>query len=281
MQRWSLPNKRTALSRAIHTIILGIFAIGLLYLDYHQYNLTAIRTPLTFLTEPIHSFAHAPTRLFSWAKSSLNTHHTLVTENTRLRAQQLLMQAQLQQMAALQSENKQLREIFKATEHASTRMMITELIGVDAEPNDQVIIINKGREEGVYVGQPIIDGGGIMGQVIQVDLHTARAMLLIDRRSAIPVQNSRNGLRGLARGTGAPEQLILWNVAETADVKVGDVFVSSGLGQRYPMGYPVAAVTQVQRNPNKAYAKVRMRIKAMVNRSRQLVLLWPENKEKT
>ena len=155
---------------------------------------------------------------------------------------------------------------------------MAELIGVDPNPFTHRILINKGERDGVFLGQPVLDARGLMGQVVELMPYTARVLLLTDTTHSIPVQVNRNGLRAIASGTGNPERLELRHVADTADIKEGDLLVSSGMGQRFPAGYPVATVKEVIHDSGQPFAIVRAVPTAALNRSRYLLLVFSDNR---
>ncbi|WP_121493977.1 rod shape-determining protein MreC, partial [Pseudomonas aeruginosa] len=158
------------------------------------------------------------------------------------------------------------------------KVLVSELIGVDPNPFTQRIMIDKGENDGVFVGQPVLDASGLMGQVVEVMPYTARVLLLTDTTHSIPVQVNRNGLRAIAVGTGNPERLELRYVADTADIKEGDLLVSSGLGQRFPAGYPVATVKEVIHDSGQPFAVVRAVPTAKMNRSRYVLLVFSDSR---
>ncbi|MBU2323899.1 MAG: rod shape-determining protein MreC, partial [Gammaproteobacteria bacterium] len=146
----------------------------------------------------------------------------------------------------------------------------------DPNPFTHRILIDKGERDGVFLGQPVLDASGLMGQVVEVMPYAARVLLLTDVTHSIPVQVNRNGLRAIATGTGNPERLELRHVADTADIKEGDLLVSSGLGQRFPAGYPVATVTEVIHDSGQPFAIVRAVPTANLNRSRYMLLVFTD-----
>lgn len=158
------------------------------------------------------------------------------------------------------------------------KVEVAELIGMDPNPFTHRIIINKGERDGVVLGQPVLDARGLMGQVVELMPYTSRVLLLTDTTHSIPVQVNRNGLRAIASGTGNPERLELRHVADTADIKEGDLLVSSGLGQRFPAGYPVATVKEVIHDSGQPFAIVRAVPTAALNRSRYLLLVFSDGR---
>jgi rod shape-determining protein MreC len=134
--------------------------------------------------------------------------------------------------------------------------------------------VNKGSKAGIYVGQPVIDANGLFGQVVEVGLYSCRVLLITDSTHALPVQVNRNGVRSVAEGIGLMHELELRHVAATTDIVEGDVLVSSGLGGRFPSGYPVATVTSVVHNPGQSFSTVKAMPLAQLNRSRHVLLVF-------
>jgi rod shape-determining protein MreC len=140
------------------------------------------------------------------------------------------------------------------------------------------LVIDKGSRNHIYVGQPIADARGVLGQVVQVTPYTSTVLLVSDERHAIAVELNRTGLRAVAVGTGQAEQLLLSFVPTNADVKVGDLVVSSGLDKRFPAGYPVGEVTEVSTEPGDPFAHIKVKPSAQIGHSREVLLVWPQRR---
>lgn len=233
-----------------------------------------IRQKLNFLAVPFYQFADAPRRLSDWADTAFASDKDLRLENERLRSELLIHQRKLLQMAALAAENVRLRQLLNARDMLQDKVLIAELIGVSPNPLSHVVIVNRGTRDGVYENQPVLDAFGLMGQVIEVDENSSRVLLISDATHAIPVQVNRNGVRAIAEGTGDLNRLNLRHVSINADIREGDMLVSSGLGERFPVGYPVAEVEQVVRNSGQAFARVIARPMARLDRSRHVLLVF-------
>ena len=219
-----------------------------------------------------------PVRMFNSVSAQFTSHSELLAENERLKAEALVMQRRLQKLATLTEQNVRLRELLNSAALVDEEAIVSELIGVDPNPFTHRIIIDKGSKDGVFLGQPVLDARGLMGQVIEVMPYTSRVLLLTDTTHSIPIQVNRNGLRAIAAGSGNPERLELRHVADTADIKVGDLLVSSGLGQRFPAGYPVATVTEVLHDTGQPFATVRAQPTAALNRSRYMLLVFSDSR---
>ena len=176
----------------------------------------------------------------------------------------------------MQVENQQLRALLESSKTIGERVLIAELLSVDLDPYKREIVINKGSREGVYAGQPIIDASGVMGQVVHVGPFSSTALLITDPSHALPVQVNRNGLRAIAVGVGSENYIELPHLPNNADILVGDLLVSSGLGCVFPTGYPVGRITQIDTDPSLPFAKVIAEPTARLNRSREVLLVWPQ-----
>ena len=185
-------------------------------------------------------------------------------------------QSKLERYAELEAENQRLRELLDSAARVGVRVLIAERLAVDLDPYSRRIVLNKGIRDGVQVGQSLIDANGIMGQVVEAGPFSSSAVLITDPSHALPVQVRRSGLLGIAVGTGPLDQLELTHVPINADVLVGDVLVTSGLGGRFPSGYPVGRVVSVNRDSARPFARVMVESSADLERNREVLLVWPE-----
>lgn len=236
------------------------------------------RSYLSLLITPLQWVVDTPAQVADELSDVLVTRTQLIDDNRRLRQEALLLKQRVSQMASLTAENVRLRELMNGRQRLDQDVMLTELIGVNPDPFQHQIILNRGSEDNAYVGQAALDSGGIMGQIVELSHYTSRAMLITDSRHAIPVEVNRNGFRSIALGNGSVNQLELGHVPDTADIREGDLLVSSGLGGRFPRGYPVAKVTSVKRDPGQPFALVKAAPTAMLNKSRHILLVdLPQN----
>jgi rod shape-determining protein MreC len=225
---------------------------------------------------PIYSIVQAPRDLWAWMTDSFADRDRLRTENTEISEQLRLARIKLLQFDSLREENRRLRAVREASAGVGGRTLISEIIHVDVDPFRHRVRINKGADDGVFRGQPVLDAFGIVGQVVQVDKYTATLILISDAEHAIPVLINRNGIRSIAVGTGDLGKLSLPYMTVESDVKAGDLLVSSGLDDIFPAGYPVAQVTRVERNPAETFALVEAKPLAQLDRDREVLLLWAD-----
>ncbi len=259
----------------IRTLLLIVLSVGLLLTDTRTNQLHTLRNGLATAVMPIQYMVSLPADVISWSQSNFVSHSSLVAENTRLQAEAQLMQARLQKLLTLQHENNQLRELLSSAPTTVTKMLASQLISVNTNHFAKQFVIDKGKSAGVYLGQPVLDAYGVIGQVVQVNLLTSRVMLISDLHSAIPVQDVKSNTRAILIGDGDNQSLSLLHVPKTTKLKVGDELVTSGLGQCFPVGYPAGTISAVERESGRNFATITVTPKAHVSQSRLFLLVWP------
>ena len=276
--------KSTAASRlflrapsvAAKSIFLIIISIVLMVLDRQGGHLDAVRRTLSVVVYPVQAAVDLPYRFIDWVSENLAARNSLIDENRKLKREQLEMSAALQRLAALETENQRLRELMESSARVPNRILVAELLQVDLDPFRHRVLINKGAGDGAHTGQPIIDAYGVAGQITNVGLFTSDVILITDPGHAIPVEVNRNGLQTVAVGTGNINRLELGFLPNNADIQEGDLLISSGLGGRFPRGYPVGTVSEIVRDPGQAFATTFATPAAALNRSREVLLVWPD-----
>jgi len=259
-------------------MVLALLALSLVLASTVMKESTApLRAQLDIIAVPFYWLSDIPSRVSNWLDDSLVGREELMEENRALKGKLLIHQRKLQQFATLAADNARLRQLMNSAELVQDRVLIAELIGVSPDPTEQVVVVNKGSEQGVFIGQPLLDAHGLMGQVVEVNPYFSRVLLITDATHALPVQVNRNSVRAVAEGSGDLYKLQLRHVSNTVDIKVGDLLVSSGLGGRFPVGYPVADVMAVQHDPGKSFATITARPKAQLDRSRHVLLAFSGN----
>lgn len=229
---------------------------------------------LSIVAAPFYWLSDLPARIANRGSETLLSRETLMDENARFKAEALLLKAKVQKLASLEAENVRLRGLLNSSQLVEDTVLVAELIAVSPDPLHHQVVINKGVDDGVYVGQPVIDAQGLVGQVIKVGPANSRVLLITDSSHALPVQINRNGVRSIVEGSGLLHELTLRHVAATTDIAVGDLLVSSGLGERFPVGYPVAVVSEVTVDPGQAFVIVKATPSAQLDRSRHLLLVF-------
>ncbi len=255
-----------------------IASLALFTLDSRLNYFAPVRTTLATALYPIQLIAALPSDISHWAGNFFISRNQLKSRNNQLESMQLLSSMRLQKLQALERENMRLRELLGSSFRLTERVLVAELLTVDLDPSFQQIIINKGKKDGVFIGQPALDAHGVMGQVTEVYPFSSRIVLLTDPSHGIPVQVNRNGLRAVATGRGLGQPLKLEHLPQHADVREGDLLVTSGLGGRFPVGYPVGTVQSIQLSERKAFADIAVQPAAQLSTSRELLLVLPRNK---
>lgn len=255
--------------------LFTIISIGLMSVDHRYQHLSALRAVLSTALYPVQYAVHLPIQAWAWSMESLSSRGDLLEANQDLRRKQLLIESRLERFAELEAENRRLRQLLDSSTKVADRVLIAELLSVDMDPFSRRIVLNKGSENGVVAGQSLIDARGIMGQVVHAAHFTSTALLITDPSHALPVQINRTGLRCVAVGTGAADALELVHIPNNEDVRVGDLVVTSGLGGRFPRGYPVGRVLSVERDSARPFATVRIKPAAQLERNREVLLVWP------
>jgi len=266
------PARIPALGLRILALIL--ISIMLMYLDHRENHLDGIRRAIGAAVYPVRVVVDAPVRLWKWLGESTTSRNQLELELGRLRAERLLTNARLQRLTALEAENARLRALLDARTTVRDEVRVAEIMAVDANPYEHNLIIDIGSGEGVYDGQAIVDADGVVGQVIKTGIMTAEAVLISDTDHALPVEVNRNGLRTIAVGTGEIDRLDLPFLPNNADIRAGDLLVTSGLGGAFPAGYPVAVVSSVTRIPQEPFADVTATPSAALGQVREVMLIW-------
>ncbi|HJY42236.1 MAG TPA: rod shape-determining protein MreC [Steroidobacteraceae bacterium] len=258
------------------TFFLTVVSIVVMVLDHRGGYLDTARLWMSAAANPIYTVVQAPYQAWTWLTDSFADRSRLRTENEQLTEQLRAARTKMLRFDSLTEENRRLREIREASQGVSERTLIAEIINVSVQPFRHMVVINKGADDGVFRGQPVLDAFGVVGQVIQVGKSTATLMLITDAEHAVPVQVNRNGIRSIAVGTGEAAKLSLPYMTVESDVRRGDLLVSSGLDQIFPAGYPVATVTKVERNATDTFATVEARPLAQLDRDREVLLLWAD-----
>ena len=251
-----------------------MLSLILLVVDHRFHHLQQLRSALAFLTYPLHYLADLPFTASSWLDETTSSRDTLLAQNRELRELNLHLRAELQKYESLQAENMRLRDLVDSSFKVGDRVLVAELSSVDLDPYKQQVVINKGAVSGAYEGQPVLDAHAVMGQVINVNPLSSTVLLITDTSHALPVQVLRNGLRTIAVGTGRITELKLPYLPTNSDIVEGDLLVTSGLGGKFPPGYPVATVTQIDRSPDAPFSTVLAQPRAHLDRSREVLLVW-------
>lgn len=255
--------------------LIGYLALAaaLMAIDHRSHTLAAVQTQISNLAAPAYWLATAPLRIARGARDATTERSTLVSENAELRKQLLLAQAGLAQIETMGEENGRLRELLGARDRMQLRAQLAELVEVDLDPYRHRLLIDHGSAQGVREGQAVIDAHGLVGQVLAPMTDRAQVILITDPGHAIPVRVARNGLRAIAYGTGEIDRLELPHIPFSADIVVGDQLLTSGLGERFPGGIPVAVIKSVHGDDSATFAVAEATPVAGLTRGNQVLLL--------
>ncbi|MCX7091082.1 MAG: rod shape-determining protein MreC [Legionellales bacterium] len=259
-------------------VLSVLLSFSLMVVDCRDRSLPWLRNIFTGMMVPVQFAVDYPVQVVAWSRSLIGSKKALVDENMRLRYQQTVLEARLQKFLALRNENSELKSLLSASSSAQMRSMAARILAVDTSTSRQIVVISKGSHDGVIRGQAVLDAKGVTGQVIDVGLLTSTVLLISDSKCAVPVLNQRTGERAIVVGTNHIGRLALVNLPKTSSVAVGDLLVTSGLGGNYPEGYPVGYVEEVQNTSGDDFIKVMVNPLAWLNRSRLVLLVWPEEK---
>ncbi len=256
-------------------LILAVVAsLTLVVSDAHFARLDSLRSAIGTGLAPVYWLGNSPAELNRWVTGLFTTRDDLAEENETLQARLLILERRALKYAALAAENNELRRLMNSSEVLDDRVIVAEIVSVSPDPFSHELVINKGSRDGISEGQAILDASGLMGQVIQTSSFTSRVLLISDSSHAVPVEVVRNGLRAVLLGNGDLNSLELVHVPDTSDVREDDVLVSSGLGGRFPRGYPVAKISRVNKDPGEPFVKIEARPLAQLNRSHLVLIVF-------
>ena len=270
----SNPARIPALGLRILAFIM--LSILVMYFDHRENHLDVIRKAIGAAVYPVQIVVDAPVRFWGWLGESTTSRNQLELELGRLQAEKLLTNARLQRLTALEAENARLRALLDARTRVRDDVRVAEILAVDSNPYEHSLVLGVGSRDGVYDGQVLVDADGVVGQVIKTGVMTSDAMLISDADHALPVEVNRNGLRTIAVGTGEFDRLDLPFLPNNADIRAGDLLVTSGLGGTFPAGYPVAVVDSVTRMPQEPFADVTATPAAALEQVREVMLIWSQ-----
>ena len=272
------PLFKQGASARLKVIVFALIALGLLAVDARLKVLAPLRQAIGVALYPLQVAALAPRDAAYAVGSYFYTLSSVQRENEMLRRLQLANAQKLQESHQLSAENAHLRQLLEASERIPVKTVMAEILYDTRDPFTRKIVLDRGQQHGLKPGQPVVDDVGVVGQVTRVFPLTAEVTLLTDKAQAIPVQVVRNGVRSVAYGRGQSNLLDLRFMPANADVRRGDVLVTSGIDGVYPPGLAVATVNQVESQSSDAFARIVCVPTAGVDRNRQLLVLTSEMK---
>ena len=271
-------NQRRPRIPALNTklIIFVVLSFILLINDQRNNYLSILRNSIAIAIYPLQSAVEIPSRLTDWFDLRIKSKEILIKENQNLLSQQKINSSILQRYESLEQENERLKEILNAASNLDNKVEITRIISVNVNPYRHTIVIDKGERDGVYEGQILLGADGVIGQILHTNFLTSEAILISDSDHALPVEINRNGLRTIVLGNGSYTKLDVPYIPNNADIEIGDLLVTSGLGGKFPSGYPVAKVDFIESDLSEQFYKVSAKPIAYLNQVREVMLLKPE-----
>jgi rod shape-determining protein MreC len=260
-----------------HRLILVLLcSAALIFSDHKMNSFESARGFLQSMVSPLQYLATAPKQMMNWAAENIVTRRQLIDDNEQYKINELVFHEQALQLDIVKRENNRLRALLASPVRSDAKKMVAEILAVDSDPYTHQVVINRGANDGVYEGQAVIDDEGIVGQILHVGTTSSRVLLITDVTHAVPVRISRNGLRLIASGVGVIDRLTHNHVPHSSDIRIGDLLVTSGLGSKFPEGYPVAKVSSVIQDESRAFSQIQSQPVAKIDRLRYVLLLWPE-----
>lgn len=248
-------------------------AVTLIVLDHRGGWLSRVRDRAELLVQPLWAVAGWPGQVVQALSNDAGTRTSLIAENRRLRNALLMSNARVARLQAATADNARLRGLLGAVERGSLDVQLASILDIDLDPTRQRLVLDAGSSDGARVGQVLIDAGGVVGQIIETTPMHATALLLTDPDHALPVAVLRSGVRLVAYGTGRSDRLTLASIPLSSDVKVGDVVVTSGLGERFPAGFPVGTIAALRPDDSRAFLIGDVKPAAQLDRGRDVLLL--------
>ena len=258
-----------------------MLSVFLMIADNRPSPIRRYRQKLDVVVFPVRWVVDAPFRFGRWVEGVASVQSHLVNQNADLKVRNLLLQSRLQKMLVLEKENKQLSTLLQGSSTLDAKIKLTRILAIQTNPEIQQCVLSTGTKDGVYVGQPVLDSEGLMGQVTRVNKNFSTVLLITDSTHAIPVQVLRTGMRSTAEGISDFKTMTLRFISPTSDVKVGDQLVSSGLGGRFPAGYPVGIVTAINHKSGANFVSVEVTPSAHINKSKHLLLVFDATKKRS
>ncbi|MDG3084784.1 rod shape-determining protein MreC [Vibrio hannami] len=262
-------------SLELRLLISVVLSASLMLADSRLDAFHNVRYVLNSAVSPIQYLADLPRTMFDGLYQRLNDRQSLLESNNAMKREMLRLKSDVSLLQQYKEENKRLRKLLGSSFVRDEKKVVTEVMAVDSSPYRHQVVIDKGHVDGVYIGQPVINESGIVGQVTFVAAHNARVLLLVDSNNSIPVQVVRNDIRVIASGNGDIGSIYLEHIPLSTDIQVGDMLISSGLGGIYPEGYPVGYVEEVNNDNSRQFAYIKAKPAVQFDRLRYLLLIWP------
>lgn len=269
----SAPNRPGDVSATLWLSAYLAFAVVLIVVDHRGDWLTQVRSHANMMVQPLWLAASWPGRAVTRLYDNAGTMRYLADDNRRLRNERLVNSARMARLQTLAADNARLRGLLDAAHNNQLDVQLAPILDVDLDPSRQRLLLGAGSNEGVHSGQSVIDAGGLLGQVIDVQPTLATVLLVTDAAHAVPVAIERNGVRMVAYGEGRSDMLRVHSIPLSSDVKVGDRLLTSGLGGRFVAGFPVGTIVSLQPDDSRAFLTGEVMPAAQLDRGRDVLLL--------
>ena len=235
--------------------------------------LDPLRSTISLLVSPIQFFVDFQMISVRFIGNYFEAKNNLINTVAELHAENLLLGAKAQRYSALKRENGRLRMLLGSPMVVDEELILARILAIETKSGLKQVVVDKGSNTGAYVGQALLDLTGVLGQIISVSSYSSTVLLVTDRKHALPVEINRNGLRAVAVGSESPNSLSLLYVPADAELVTGDLVISSGLGGKFPGGYPVGKIIRFARTPGESFAEVIVEPSADLSRSREVLLV--------
>lgn len=262
-------------------VFLLALSMGLMFLDHFFNGRNLVKQSLSSVSKPIYKLVDLPSRTSDWVVEWFNDRRVLTQTLGQLELENAILKVKLQQLQADLNTQKTMQSFAASTQSITDEIIAADILNVKLERHSQRIVLNKGHTDNIYLGQPVVDQYGIIGQITDLAVTHSIVTLITDASQSTPVLVQRNGLRALANGTGHLHRLDVKYQGAEADIKIGDQLITSGIGDRFPAGYPVAVVDEIASDDNESFLQITAKPLAQLNHGKQLLLIWPRIYERT
>ena len=257
----------------LRLLVYLVLAVVLMVLDHRGGWLRAARAQAEVAVQPLWWLAGLPSRLGTGLREDAVTRAQLARDNERLRNAMLILAARNARLQAAAAENERLRGLLASAERGRLDVQLAAILDIDLDPTRQRLVLDAGSGDGVRIGQTVIDAGGLMGQVIATTPTTATVLLVTDPDHAVPAVVARSGVRLMVYGSGRTDALHAADVPLSADVRAGDLLLTSGMGERFPPGFAIGTLGALRPDDSRAFLEGEVKPAAQLDRGRDVLLL--------
>ncbi len=277
---WTPKNTNTLSQNNILTFLfLEIICVVLMIADHSAHITAPVRASISALTYPLVKIVELPQQAYQFINTTVSDQAALLNENIELKQQLSQTQIELLQMEVVSQQNIELRKLLHTKQLLPLKTTAAFIVNVNTGKKNHYIIINQGFNQGITVGQTVLDLNGVVGQVDNVTLENSHVILITNKNHAIPVEFLRTGIRTFIYGTGELDNLSLPEIPQSADIKLGDVLITSGYGGVFPPGLKVATIQKILDSPDKSFQRAIALPSANLTLMKQLLLVWSQHNQ--